>query len=78
MCHFAEPIDDYENGVEVVRLGELGDEVNGDVLPWVFGGLKWHDSAIWFVVAWFGDLACWACSNEIENVGANVGANEMT
>ena len=33
VCHFGEAVDDDEDGVEVVRFGELRDEVKGQVLP---------------------------------------------
>ena len=33
MCHFGEAVDDDEDGIEVVRFGELRDEIKGKVLP---------------------------------------------
>ena len=77
VCHLAEAIHNNENGVEVGRLGELGDQIDGYVLPGVFWGLEWGNDAIWFVMSGFGNLTVWACRDEIKDVCPKVGADEV-
>ena len=48
-----QPINDYENGCEAQRGGELLDEVHGDGIPWSFGNWELFEQPIGSVTRGF-------------------------
>ena len=48
-----QPINDYEDGCEARRGGELLDEVHGDGIPWSFGNRELFEQSVGSVTGSF-------------------------
>ena len=56
----------------------MNNEIHGEVLPWFFRRLKWHDGSKWEVMTGLGNLTLRARASEFQNITFEMIASEVS